>query len=88
MTEPMLVDLLVFCGLMATLGAVTKVFLSIVQRRRGLPTAEGKLLEDIAGRLTRLEQVADATAIEVERIGEGQRFTTKLLGDRGAGARD
>ena len=32
-------------------------------------------------RLARIEQAVDAMAIEVERISEGQRFTTKLLAD-------
>ena len=30
-------------------------------------------------RLARIEQAVDAIALEVERISEGQRFTTKLL---------
>ena len=33
-------------------------------------------------RLARIEQAVEAIAIEVERISEGQRFTTKLLADR------
>jgi hypothetical protein len=33
-------------------------------------------------RLARLEQAVEAIAIEVERISEGQRFTTKLLSER------
>jgi len=33
-------------------------------------------------RLARIEQAVDAIAIEVERISEGQRFTTKLLSER------
>ena len=32
-------------------------------------------------RLERIEQAVDAIAIEVERISEGQRFTTKILGE-------
>jgi hypothetical protein len=35
-----------------------------------------------AGRLERLEYAIDAIALEVERLGEGQRFVTKLLADR------
>lgn len=35
-------------------------------------------------RFARLEQAVDAIALEVERIAEGQRFTTKLLADRAA----
>jgi hypothetical protein len=33
-------------------------------------------------RFTRLEQAVEAIAVEVERISEGQRFTTKLLAER------
>jgi hypothetical protein len=32
-------------------------------------------------RLERMEQSIDAIAVEVERISEGQRFTTKLLSE-------
>ncbi|MFI5311423.1 MAG: hypothetical protein ACHQQ3_09335 [Gemmatimonadales bacterium] len=37
-----------------------------------------------AGTLTTgsLEQAVDAIAVELERVSEGQRFVTKLLGDR------
>jgi len=34
---------------------------------------------ELADRLTRLEQTAEATSLEVERIGEGQRFLTRLF---------
>lgn len=37
---------------------------------------------EIGARLERIEQAVDAIAVEVERISEGQRFTTKLLSDR------
>ena len=33
-------------------------------------------------RMARLEQAVESIAIEVERISEGQRFTTKLLSER------
>ncbi len=33
-------------------------------------------------RLARIEQAVDAVAVEVERISEGQRFTTRLLSER------
>ena len=38
-------------------------------------------------RMARLEQAVEAIALEVERISEGQRFTTKLLSDRAAADR-
>jgi hypothetical protein len=39
---------------------------------------------DASPRLQRIEQAIESIAIEVERIGEAQRFTTKLLGERAA----
>ena len=35
--------------------------------------------ESVDAQLTRLERAIDAMAIEVERMGENQRFLTKLL---------
>jgi hypothetical protein len=36
----------------------------------------------VSARLERMEQAIDSIAVEVERISEGQRFTTKLLSER------
>ena len=36
---------------------------------------------EVTSRLERIEQAIEAVAIEVERISEGQRFTTKLLSE-------
>ena len=41
---------------------------------------------ELAERLSRMEQAVEATAVEVERIGEGQRFLTRLFTE-GEGAR-
>jgi len=41
---------------------------------------------EVMNRLERIEQAVDAIAVEVERISEGQRFTTKLLSDTRPGA--
>lgn len=41
---------------------------------------------DIGDRLLRMEQALEATSVEVERIGEGQRFLTRLFTE-GEGAR-
>jgi hypothetical protein len=40
------------------------------------------LPNDVGQRLERMEQAIDAIAVEVERIAEGQRFTSKLLAER------
>ena len=36
---------------------------------------------DVSARMERMEHAIDAIALEVERISEGQRFTTKLLSE-------
>ncbi|HEV7991264.1 MAG TPA: hypothetical protein VGP25_05520 [Gemmatimonadaceae bacterium] len=43
---------------------------------------EPRIPSDVSGRLERMEQAIDSIAVEVERISEGQRFTTKLLSER------
>lgn len=45
--------------------------------RRGMGTVTS-LPQDIHDRFARLDQSIDAIAVEVERIGEGQRFLTRL----------
>jgi regulator of replication initiation timing len=44
------------------------------------------LPREVTERLSRMEQAVEATAVEVERIGEGQRFLTRLFTE-GEGAR-
>lgn len=43
---------------------------------------------ELGQRLDSIERGIEATAIEVERIGEGQRFVTQLLAQRGDAARE
>lgn len=43
-------------------------------KRPGLPS-------EVMTRFERMEQSIDAIAVEVERISEGQRFTTRLLSE-------
>ena len=45
--------------------------------RRGEPAAAS----EITPRLDRIEQAVEAIAIEVERVSEGQRYTTKAIAD-------
>ncbi|HEX6535119.1 MAG TPA: hypothetical protein VF041_11000 [Gemmatimonadaceae bacterium] len=60
---------------------------------RGRPGAAGRAsgtatddLAALAGRLERMEHAIDAMSVEVERISEGQRFTTRLLAERAPAA--
>jgi hypothetical protein len=53
--------------------------------RRGSVVPKSGLDRDAAHRLERMEQAMEAIAIEIERVSEGQRFVTRLLGDQRAG---
>lgn len=41
-------------------------------------------LDAIEARLARMEDSIESVAVEMERIAEGQRFTARLLSERGA----
>jgi hypothetical protein len=51
-------------------------------RRLEREGSHSRVPPDITARLERMEHAIDSIAIEVERISEGQRFTTKLLAER------
>ena len=70
------------------------LFICIAATAVGIPLAKAyakriesqprdlRLPPDVTARLDRMEQAIDAIAVEIERISEGQRFTTKLLSER------
>ena len=70
---------------LSAFGTVTYLIRFIAQqfgsanRDRGPRLGISEVHDD---RLARLEQAVESIAIEVERISEGQRFTTKLLAER------
>ncbi|MHB1095101.1 MAG: hypothetical protein ACYC3F_02930 [Gemmatimonadaceae bacterium] len=53
------------------------------RERHGAPVLQDA---QAAERLARIEAAVESIAIEVERISEAQRFTTKLLSERSPGA--
>ena len=71
------------------LGAfVTAIILAIgvplaraYSRRMDSDARNPRIPTEVTSRLERIEQAVDAVALEVERISEGQRFTTKLLSE-------
>ena len=50
-------------------------------RRMDAESRNPQIPTEITSRLERMEQAIDSVALEVERISEGQRFTTKLLSE-------
>ena len=78
-------EILPFAFAFAALLVGAKIVLPIVRawakrvEHRGDPP---RLPAEVTSRLERMEQAIDSIAVEVERISEGQRFTTKLLSDK------
>jgi hypothetical protein len=73
---------IVIIAIVAVAGGTISQILRVWLNRPGrtaIPQAE---LREIRDGLGQLQQAVDAIAIEVERLSEGQRFTTKLLSDQ------
>jgi len=85
-------EVFVIAGIFMFVG-VLPISIALARRilRRGA-AAVANIPKDIAAQLTRLEQAMESVALEVERIGEAQRFTARVLAERedaraiGAGA--
>ena len=75
--------MVVFASLTVILWPITR---ALARRMDRGPAGASKTALDpeAADRLTRIEQAVDSIAIEVERISEGQRFTTKLMSEKSA----
>jgi hypothetical protein len=70
---------LVLFGMAALVLAVGSVWL----RAKRLLTDESGHAEGVSlERLDRIEQIVETSAIEIERIAEGQRYVSKLLAER------
>jgi len=57
---------------------LARAFAKRMERDAAVP----KIPPDLAQRMERMEHAIDSIAVEIERISEGQRFTTKLLSER------
>lgn len=80
--DPFLVPIVMFGSIpVIVIGLpIARAYARRIERRDTAP----KIPNDVTARLERMEQAIDSIAIEVERISEGQRFTTKLLSERPA----
>ncbi|MBA3656985.1 MAG: hypothetical protein H0W69_06510 [Gemmatimonadaceae bacterium] len=63
---------------MVILGPIARAY----ARRINMRAEQPQVPSQVAAQLTQLTQAVDSIAIEVERISEGQRFTTKLLSEQ------
>lgn len=60
-----------------TIKVIANAFVSRSDNKRRMSESSVAMVSD--ERMARLESAVEAIAIEVERISEGQRFTTRLL---------
>ncbi len=83
MEAPQAVTLIV---LFVTVGVtVTNVARAFVRRLEARDRVRAGALGELSDeRLARIEHAVEAIALEVERVSEGQRFTTNLLSERAA----
>lgn len=65
----------------AIAALMLKIYLTHREKMKGM-TLGRQALSPSDERLARMEQAVESIALEVERIGEGQRFVTKLMNDR------
>lgn len=86
MDSPFIVPVALFMFLSVGALAMTPIWRAIGRRmeRRGIPDDPDR--GELMARIERMENALDAVAVQVERIAEGQRFTTKLLSERVADA--
>jgi hypothetical protein len=78
--DPGIVVPLGFFAMVATIAVGAPLARAFARRMER--DSKVKIAPEITSRLERIEQAVDSIAIEVERISEGQRFTTKLLTER------
>lgn len=77
----MLADVLVpafaFITLIVAIKTGARLYLARLELKRGVaqPGSDSQRIE-------RIEQIVETMAVEIERISEGQRFTTRLLAER------
>ena len=74
-------------GLLAGIGILAGAFAGAYFF--GKSRAEARTLDsgrdpELLARIARIEQIVESTSIEIERISEGQRFTTRLLAEKKA----
>jgi hypothetical protein len=80
------IEAIPIAGMISGTMMVGFIVWGVVERGKQKMQGAPKGLSGIEARLARIEQAIDAMAVEVERISEGQRFTTRLLAERSGGA--
>ena len=86
-------DLIVICSTIVALSISLPFVRFYIRRMESGPRPDALPSGEVLQRLNAIEQAVESIAVEVERISENQRFTTRLLAGRegaalGTGSRD
>ena len=69
------------CATVAVIAvSIARAYMTKIEARK--QTARSQVAPEVQDRISRIEHAVDAIAIEVERMSEGQRFTTRLLAEK------
>ena len=85
MERLILEDIMAFVAAIVAMGCITGIIITILKRRGKQTLASPEvmgMLRDLSDRLQQLDGSVDTIAVEIERISEAQRFTTRLLAER------
>ncbi len=79
----MVPEIVVPLGFFATIAVIVvgRPLIGAWSKRVENESKRPAIAPEVMSRLERMEQSIDSIAVEVERISEGQRFTTKLLSE-------
>ena len=83
MFDPVLIPI-IFVSSIPIIAIGVPIARAFARRIAQSPSSVSPISHEVVARLERMEQAIDAIAVEMERVSEGQRFTTKLLTERGA----
>ena len=81
MFDPVLIPI-IFVASIPVIAIGTPIARAYARRIEQAAPPASPMTHDVVARLERMEQAIDAIAVEMERVSEGQRFTTKLLAER------
>ncbi len=74
----------IFVTVLTVITSITRIITKAIEKRSSVSP---KALAGVEERLARIEQAVESIAIEVERVSEGQRFTTRLLSEKSGAPR-
>src|SRR5258708_17769284 len=81
--HPEMIGLFVPLGFFAMIAVIVvgRPYFRAMQAKIENEGKQPRIPSEVMNRLERIEQAVDAIAVEVDRISEGQRCTTKLLSE-------